>query len=141
MEGPQALAIIEGTSLNPPVLHRKAGRPTRAEVNAMQRVKARLERDIAKHSRKVVKTYVALAAGEVLQTEKGEVKLLVDPPTTRHFIDKFIPPARPEIGPGEALLLAGAGMILADYLANRGKPPQPVVLQPISEIIETTSSE
>ena len=132
MNGTEALAVINGNET--PVYPLKGGRPSRAEVRALQKAKARLERQIAKHTKKVAVTYVALAAG-------GKINRGVDPATTRHFVDKLIPNARPELGPGEAAFLVGAGMILADYLLNRGKVPLDVVSEPEPDIITTAAAE
>lgn len=119
MNGQEALAIVVGnqTPTNYPNL--KGGRPSRAEIAGLQRAKARLENQLRKATAKIGKTYIALAAGEVIKTPDGDIQLRVDPPTTRHFIDKIIPDARPDLSPGEAVLIAGVGAILEDYLRRK----------------------
>src|SRR3990167_5403400 len=103
MDGNQALDIITG---NAPISMPR-GRPTRREVIGLQRLKARLEKQIAKNADKIAGAYVAFA-----QT---------DPPTTRHAVDRVLPIARPDLSPGEAVLIAGVSAILTDYL----RPKQP----------------
>ena len=120
MNGTEALVAIVGKENTPKNLLGRGGRPTKGQVEGLRRAKIQIERELARATKKVAKTYIALAAGEVIETEKGEIKLQVDPPTTRHFIDRFVPPARPELDLGELALMAVAGNFILDYLTKKG---------------------
>ena len=91
-----------------------AGRPTRAEVRGLEKAKIRLERYLARKIGKIGKTYFALAAGEVVETEKGAIKLAVDPPTTRHAIERLLPAARQEIDLSVGLKIIRVNAFLPD---------------------------
>ena len=68
-----------------------AGARTKKEIALIKKAQRTVERIIASSSENLANTYVALAAGTVLKTPEGELKLSVDPPTTRHAIDKLWP--------------------------------------------------
>ena len=124
MDGQQALDII--TKNRPQQVHR-GGRPKRAEVAALAETKAELEKQIRKLRKPLAKHYVDRA--------------FVSDRVLTHVVERVIPPARPELGPGEAAFLVGAGMILADYLLNRGKAPLDVVSEAQPDIITIPASE
>lgn len=114
------------------------GRPTRREVIGLQRLKARLEKEISKKSGQIARTYVALAAGEVVKTPDGDIQLKVDPATTRHAVERVLPAARPDLSPGEAVLIAGVGAILEDYLRRKlpNKSNEIDISPVVSEVIK-----
>lgn len=77
MDGATALAIITENAPNPRKLPR--GRPTRKEVIGLSRLKARIEKSLDRNSKKIAASYLKFAQ--------------IDPPTTRHAVDKVIPNA------------------------------------------------
>ena len=107
MTGSQALEIVVGnkTPDNLPSYPNKGGRPTRVEVAGLAKLKKTLEYQIAKNSHKIAKSYIKFAQ--------------VDPPTTRHAVERVLPAARPDLSPGEVVLIAGVGAILEDYLRRK----------------------
>ena len=127
MDGQQALDIITKTGRNRPPQEHKGGRPKRAEVAALAETKAELEKQIRKLRKPLAKHYLNRA--------------FVSDRVLTHVVERVIPVARPELGPGEAAFLVGAGMILADYLLNRGKVPLDVVSEPGPDIITTLTTQ
>jgi hypothetical protein len=89
--------LAKGGRRNPP-----GGRPTK-QAQEIKKLAAEISRDyIEKHIGPIMETYVALAAGKVVErkTEDGQkiFELKVDPQTTRDAVNKFLPPAKQEIG-------------------------------------------
>lgn len=69
---------------------KKGGRPTKAQEEAKKLAASLLKDYLELKLRSVADVYVALAIGK--QSGKGSQRKL-DPTTTRHFIERFIPPA------------------------------------------------
>ena len=67
------------------------GPPLKREVAALRRAQTTLQKILSAKAIELGETYVALAAGTILKTPEGDLKLSVDPPTTRHAIDKLWP--------------------------------------------------
>src|SRR5215470_10000327 len=73
----------------------KGGRPSK-EQREIKKAAAEIAREfIEKNVQPILETYLGLAAGKVVEriAEDGTktFKLSVDPPTTRHAIDKLLP--------------------------------------------------
>lgn len=74
-----------GGRRNPP-----GGRPTKEHQEA-KKLAAELARSyLEKHLKPVLDTYLASAIGKKI----GAAKCKIDPATTRHYVDRFVPPAR-----------------------------------------------
>ena len=69
---------------------KKGGRPTNAQREAEKLAASMLKEYLELKLKSVADVYVALAIGK--QAGKGSQRKL-DPQTTRHFIERFIPPA------------------------------------------------
>ena len=68
-----------------------AGRPSK-ETKEIQQKAEEIARDyIEKHVKKLMDTYIGLAAGQVIRRNKRRFNLTVDPATTRHAVDKLVP--------------------------------------------------
>ena len=79
-----------------------AGRPKKG-VAEVKKAAAEIAREyIEKHVRPIIETYVALAAGKVVERRtpegKKEFVLDVNPRVTIDAMDKLLPPAKQEIG-------------------------------------------
>ena len=73
----------------------------RKKVNSVEKLASEIAREfIERNAKPILETYVALAAGQVVERRtrsgKKKFKLLVDPPTTRHVIDKLLPEIKPD---------------------------------------------
>jgi len=68
-----------------------AGRKSKTDLEIQKEAGVIAREFIEAHVDPILKTYLGLAAGQVVKTKKGNFKLFVDPPTTRHAIDKLIP--------------------------------------------------
>src|SRR3990167_5778947 len=68
-----------------------AGRMLRQEVRGLEKAAARLKRQIARHSKKIGETYLGLATGQPIKTKNGLAMIGVDPSTTRHAVEYFLP--------------------------------------------------
>ncbi len=85
----------------------KGGKREGAGAKSKKEIAKKLETDqiirqkLEEHLEEVVRAYLDNAKGrfETRITEKGETyeQFIIDPPTARHFIDKFLPAARQEI--------------------------------------------
>ena len=91
-----------------------AGRPSIHKLAMMEKARLQIEAMLKRNIKKIGKTYMALAAGEVVKTEKGEIKLAVDPPTTRHAIERLLPAARQEIDLSVGLKIVRVSAFLPD---------------------------
>lgn len=81
----------KGGKRNPP-----GGRPTK-EKQAAKKLAEEIAKDyIEKNIKPIMETYVGLASGEVIERMtaggKKDFFLSVDPATSRHAVDKLIPP-------------------------------------------------
>jgi hypothetical protein len=79
-----------------------AGRKTNERKEAEKLVADIVREYTEKNLKPVLETYVGLAAGQVVEfkTKKGKkikFRLDVDPATTRHYIDKFLPAAKQQL--------------------------------------------
>jgi len=77
-----------------------AGRKPKRELQIKKAAAVIAREFIEQNIQPVLDTYLGLAAGKVVErnTKKGKqvFRLLVDPPTTRHVIDKLLPEIKPD---------------------------------------------
>ena len=82
--------FAKGGKRNPP-----GGRPTKQQVEIKKAAREIAREYIEKNVQPILETYLGLAAGKVVKriAEDGAktFELSVDPPTTRHAIDKLLP--------------------------------------------------
>jgi len=78
--------LAKGGKRNPP-----GGRPSKRKLEIHKEAGVIAREFIESHVDPILKTYLGLAAGRVVKTRKGKFRLLVDPPTTRHAVDKLLP--------------------------------------------------
>ena len=92
--------LAKGGRRDPP-----GGRPTKEQQEIKKAAKEIAQEYIETHIKPLMETYIGLAAGKVVtrRTPEGkkEFELSVDPSTTRHAIDKFIPPIEKHEHSGE----------------------------------------
>ena len=90
------------------------GRHSNKALREIERARDTVLRMLRKDIKKIGRTYIALAAGEAVETEKGKIELKVDPPTTRHAIERLIPAARQEIDLNVGLKIVRINAFLPD---------------------------
>jgi len=81
----------KGHKLAPGGKRPNAGRKGKTKLEIHKEAGVIAREFIESHVDPILKTYLGLAAGRVVKTRKGKFRLLVDPPTTRHAVDKLLP--------------------------------------------------
>lgn len=79
----------------------KGGRPLKQKTEAKKLARDIAREFIEKHAKPVLDSYLKNAKGYFVKrfTETGQEyeEFIIDPPSTRHFVDRLVPPAKQEV--------------------------------------------